>query len=77
METLTRCYRYRYVLFPLRNTADREFDCGSISFFRLPAYRLRLSSPGCAVSKPMRSAEITEKTADAEASGGSRTVKIR
>jgi hypothetical protein len=48
METLTRCYRYRYVLFPLRNTADREFDCGSISFFRLPAYRLRLSSPGCA-----------------------------
>src|SRR4029077_30329 len=48
METLTRCYRYRYVLFPLRNTADREFDCGSISFFRLPAHRLRLSSPGCA-----------------------------
>ena len=48
METLTRCYRYRYVLFPLRNTTDREFDCGSISFFRLPAYRLRLSSPGCA-----------------------------
>ena len=74
METLTRCYRYRYVLFPLRNTADREFDCGSISFFRLPAYRLRLSSPGCA---DQGSATWKRRCETFKASAGRGRLKIR